>query len=268
MINKTIHYCWFGRGPKPELAIKCIESWKKYCPDYEIIEWNEDNFDINSNTYVKQAYENRKFAFVTDYVRLYALYNYGGIYMDTDVEVLKPLDRFLEHKAFSSFESNKLIPTGIMAAEKGNAWIKDLLDEYNDLKFVKDDGSFDLKPNTNRITELSLEKYGLKLNNEYQDLKDGIVTIYPYEYFCPKSVETYQINLTDNSYTIHHFSGSWLPEIEKKRVELLNSCITKNIKKYGIEKGTKRGKLEYRLKFYLTHPIYLIKKISKRKENK
>ena len=94
-IPKIIHYCWFGKGPKPELAIKCIESWKKYCPDYEIKEWNEDNFDLNYNAYVKEAYENKKWAFVTDVVRLYALVNYGGIYMDTDVEVIKPLDEFL-----------------------------------------------------------------------------------------------------------------------------------------------------------------------------
>ena len=117
-IPKVILYCWFGRGEKPELAKKCIESWKKYCPDYEFKEWNEDNFDIHSNKYVEQAYNARKFAFVTDYVRLYALYYEGGVYMDTDVEVLKPIDEFLKHKAFSSFENNNTIPTGLMASEK------------------------------------------------------------------------------------------------------------------------------------------------------
>ena len=105
MIPKIIHYCWFGGKPKPELAEKCIESWKKFCPDYEIVEWNEGNFNINSNLYVKQAYEAKKYAFVTDYVRLYALYTQGGIYMDTDVMVLKPLDEYLNHEAFSGFES-------------------------------------------------------------------------------------------------------------------------------------------------------------------
>lgn len=264
MIKKTIHYCWFGRGQKPELAIRCIESWKKYCPDYEIIEWNEDNFDINSNLYVKQAYENKKYAFVTDYVRLFVLYNYGGIYMDTDVEVLKPLDLFLKHRAFSSFESNKLIPTGIMASEKGNKWIKDLLDEYKNIKFIDDNGNFDLKPNTNRITELSLKKYGLVLNNSYQELDDGAVTIYPYDYFCPKSVETYQINLTENSYTIHHFSGSWLNSIEKNKIEMLNKIMTDNVKKYGIDKGTRKGKIKFRLKFYSSHPVYFLKKINQK----
>ncbi|MEI3219550.1 MAG: glycosyltransferase [Lachnoclostridium sp.] len=100
MIPKVIHYCWFGRGKMPELANKCIESWKKYCPDYEIIEWNEDNFDINCCPYVKEAYESKRFAFVTDYVRLYAMYTQGGIYMDTDVEVLRNLDEFLIHQGF------------------------------------------------------------------------------------------------------------------------------------------------------------------------
>ena len=126
MIPKTIHYCWFGGNPLPKLAKKCIKSWKKYCPDFEIIEWNEANFDISSAPlYVRQAYEAKKWAFVTDYVRLYALTSYGGIYMDTDVEVIKPLDFFLNHDAFSGFESEKSIPTGIMASKKGNIWVKE-----------------------------------------------------------------------------------------------------------------------------------------------
>ena len=162
MIPKKIHYCWFGRGEKNKLYLSCIESWKKHFPDFEIIEWNEDNFDVNCNDYVREAYESKKYAFVTDYVRLYVLYNYGGIYMDTDVEVLKPLDPFLEHPAFSGFENNDSVPTGIMAARKKNKWIKDLLNEYNDLKFIKEDGSLDLTTNVVRITELSMKKYGLE----------------------------------------------------------------------------------------------------------
>lgn len=119
MIPKVVHYCWFGRGPKNELATKCIESWKKFLPDYEIKEWNEDNFDVNLYPYAKEALENRKFAFVTDVVRLYALYTEGGVYMDTDVEVLKTYNPFLHHKMFSGFETNNNVPTGMMAAEKG-----------------------------------------------------------------------------------------------------------------------------------------------------
>ena len=123
MIPKIIHYCWFGRGEMPPLAKKCIKSWKKYCPDYEIKEWNEDNFDLDMYPYAREAYDNRKFAFVTDVVRLYAIYTEGGIYMDTDVEVLKPLDSFLKHIAFSGYENDTLVPTGIMASEKGAKWI-------------------------------------------------------------------------------------------------------------------------------------------------
>ena len=120
MIPKIIHYCWFGRGEKPSQAQMCIESWKKILPEYQLKEWNEDNFDINQNRYVREAYENRKFAFVTDYVRLYALYNEGGVYMDTDVEVLGSYDSFLHHHAFSGFETDGNVPTGMMAAEKGS----------------------------------------------------------------------------------------------------------------------------------------------------
>ena len=138
MIPKIIHYCWFGGKPLPELACLCIESWKKFLPEYRIIRWDEESFDINSNTYVKEAYENKKYAFVTDYVRLYALYTHGGIYMDTDVEVRRPLDQFLQHQAFSGFESYHDIPTGIMASEKGFQGIKDQLDYYNNRHFVKD----------------------------------------------------------------------------------------------------------------------------------
>lgn len=120
MIPKIIHYCWFGRGKMPKLALKCLKSWNKYCSDYKVICWNEDNFDINSNQYVKEAYESRKYAFVSDYVRLYALYNYGGVYMDTDVEVIKNIDKFLAEKAFTGFESETYVTTRNNSVRKRN----------------------------------------------------------------------------------------------------------------------------------------------------
>lgn len=208
MIPKVVHYCWFGRGPKNDLAIKCIESWKRILTDYEIKEWNEDNFDINQNQYVKEAYEVRKFAFVTDYVRLYALYHEGGVYMDTDVEVLKTYTPFLHHQAFSGFETDGNVPTGMMAAEKGSAWAKDLLDEYNERKFILDDGQLDMTTNTTIITQYMLSK-GLVLNNTYQDFPN-LCTMYPADYFCPKDHRTGIIKCTKNSVCIHHFAGSWL----------------------------------------------------------
>lgn len=207
MIPKVIHYCWFGRGPKNDLAVKCIESWKKFLPDYEIKEWNEDNFDLNKYRYAAEAYENRKYAFVTDVVRLYALYTEGGIYMDTDVEVLKTFDPFLHHVMFSGFETNYTVPTGMMAAERGSVWAKDLLDQYNDRVFVKPDGSFDMTTNTNVITDYMVGK-GLILNNTYQDFPN-LCTMYPAEFFCPKDHTTGIINITKNTVCIHHFAGSW-----------------------------------------------------------
>ena len=208
MIPKIIHYCWFGRGEKPELALKCIESWKKYLPDYELNEWNEDNFDISQNRYVREAYDNRKFAFVTDYVRLYALYIEGGIYMDTDVEVLGNFDKFLHHHAFSGFETDGNVPTGMMAAEKGSIWAKELLDQYQDRVFVQSDGSFDMTTNTAVITNYMIDK-GLILNNQYQDFP-GLCTMYPTDFFCPKDHRTGKIRCTKNTVCIHHFAGSWL----------------------------------------------------------
>ena len=207
MIPKKIHYCWFGKGKMPELALKCIESWRVNLPDYELKEWNENSFDINSNFYVKEAYESRKFAFVTDYVRLYALYTEGGIYMDTDVEVLKNLDRFLDLPAFSGFEDNVHIPTGIMAAEKGSVWAGWQLKYYDDRHFLLPDGTLDLTTNVEIIGRLMGEK-GFILRNGLYNFQN-IITIFPRDYFCPKSHTTGKIELTQNTYTIHHFAGSW-----------------------------------------------------------
>lgn len=219
MIPKKIHYCWFGRGEKSDAIKRYIASWHKHLPDYEFKEWNEDNFDINQNRYVKEAYENRKFAFVTDYVRLYAILTEGGIYMDTDVEVLKPFDPFLHHHAFSGFETDGNVPTGMMAAEKGSVWAKELLDGYTNRQFIKADGSFDMTTNTAVITEYMLAK-GLIQNNTYQDFP-GLCTMYPAQYFCPKDHRTGKIRITDKSVCIHHFAGSWLnpSKIEKFRHE-------------------------------------------------
>lgn len=207
MIPKIIHYCWFGRGQMPDLAVKCIDSWKKYLPEYQLKLWNEDAFDINSVPYVKEAYESRKFAFVTDYVRLYALYTEGGIYMDTDVEVLKSLDDLLKLPAFSGFESEKEIPTGIMASEKDGEWVKEMLTYYHtDRHFILANGIFDMTTNVKIIGDM-MSANGFKLKNGYQIYKD-CMHIFPKDYFCPKS-RTGVITLTENSYCIHHFAGSW-----------------------------------------------------------
>ena len=209
MIPKIIHYCWFGRGKMPKLAKKCIKSWKRYCPDYEIKEWNEDNFDLDMYPYVREAYDNRKFAFVTDVVRLYALYHEGGIYMDTDVEVIKPLDPFLKHTAFSGFEDEENVQTGIMASEIGGLWAKENLDYYNGRHFIMEDGSIDKTTNVTIITNYML-KHGLIQNNTFQDFPD-LITMYPKDFFCPLSWKGKHGLITKNTVTIHHFAGSWLP---------------------------------------------------------
>lgn len=259
-IPKIIHYCWFGKGQMPELALKCIDSWKKVLPDYEIKEWNEENFAINCNKYVKQAYDCKKYAFVTDYVRLYALYNEGGIYMDTDVEVLKSLDQFLNHSAFSGFENNNSIPTGIMAAEKGNNWIKILLDEYDNLAFLNENGEADTTTNVVRITNKTVENYNIKLNDTYQDLGD--VAFYPHEYFCPKDWDTGNIYLTNNTYVIHHFNASWHSKSERKDAQLRKSLMLKYGKKLGAKKYNQHLKRK-KIINYFTYPIKAIIKPKK-----
>ncbi len=230
MIPKIIHYIWFGRNPLPPLAKECLKSWKKYCPDYEVREWNEDNFDLDSApAYVQEAYQAKKWAFASDYVRLWALVNYGGIYMDTDVEVTKNLDRFLEHEAFSGFESQENIPTGIMACRKDFPLFKSMLQEYNTRHFLKEDGSFDMTTNTVAITNWGLE-HGLVLNNQLQDI-EGFM-LYPNEFFCPKSLQTGIIHATENTHAIHHFNASWFSE--KERLAYKKHLITLAIRYHHI----------------------------------
>ncbi|MBV7413740.1 glycosyltransferase family 32 protein [Aeromonas sp. sif2433] len=208
MIPKKIHYCWFGRGQLPELAVSCIKSWETHLPDYEIVMWNEDNFDINSNRYTKEAYEAKKYAFVTDYVRLYVLYHHGGIYMDTDVEVIKPLDQFLKHRAFTGCEDDMMCVTGTMASEKGHKWIEELLLDYNDRAFILPGGNFDNTPNTKVITNTTMRNYNWRPRNEHQILREDL-NIYPFDVFCAKEWRTRKITVTENTHTIHHFSASW-----------------------------------------------------------
>ena len=207
MIPKIIHYCWFGRGEMPELAHKCIESWHKYMPDYQYKLWNEDVFDVTSVPYVKEAYECRKYAFVTDYVRLYALYTEGGIYMDTDVEVLKPYDDLLSLTAFTGYEGSKFLPpvTGTMASIAGGEWVKEQLSAYDGIHFVQEGGVMDLTTNTSRISSV-MKQGGFVQDGKKQVYKD--MHIFPVEYFCPRQT-TGEVLITENTYCDHHFMGSW-----------------------------------------------------------
>lgn len=208
MIPKVIHYCWFGRGKMPDLAIKCLASWKFFLPDYELLLWNEDNFDVDKVPYVKEAYQAKKYAFVTDYVRLYALYHHGGVYMDTDVEVLKNLDELLGLPAFSGFESESEVQTAIIGSEKNGKWVNEILNHYRTKRFVISDGSLDMTTNVEIISAI-MSKNDFKLQNSYQVYSD-CMHIFPKDYFCPKT-RTGAIHITANTYCIHHFDGSWQP---------------------------------------------------------
>jgi len=266
MIPKKIHYCWFGRNPLPELAVKCIDSWKKYCPDYEIIQWNEDNFDINCNNYVKEAYNAKKWAFVSDYIRLYAVYNFGGVYMDTDVEVIKNIDVFLKHPAFTGFESKEGIITGIIAGEKNNKWFGLLLDYYNDANFINNDGSYNLTTNVTIASNITKANYNVKFNNKFQNLNNDVF-LYPTEYFCPKDYMTLKINITQNTYTIHHFNGSWVPEEARKEREEVRPYIIKYGKRLGYfifnsKNEYKRGGILQFIKWFISRLLNKIKKCS------
>lgn len=225
MIPKIIHYCWFGRGPMPELALICIDSWHKYMPDYEYKLWNENNFDINNVPYVKEAYHSRKYAFVTDYVRLYALYTEGGIYMDTDVEVLKPYDDLLSLPGFTGYEGSKYLPpvTGTIASEPGNAWVKEQLEAYRDAHFILPDGSLDATTNTTRISRI-MKNGGFIQDGKKRIYKD--MYIFPVEYFCPRQTSG-EILMTENTYCDHHFMGSW--KSDKKTGALVKLLGQKNL---------------------------------------
>lgn len=191
----------------PQLAKDCIASWHKYMPAWEYKLWNEDNFDVHSVPYVKEAYESRKFAFVTDYVRLWALYSEGGVYMDTDVEILKPLDDLLYLDAFTGYEGSKYQPpvTGLMASVANGEWVKEQLDSYKDAHFIKEDGTMDLTTNTVRISAI-MKTNGFVQDGKYHVYKD--LHVFPTDYFCPRQT-TGEFLLTEHTYCDHHFLGSW-----------------------------------------------------------
>lgn len=202
MIKKTIHYCWFGGNPLPEFALKCIASWKKYCPDYEIVQWDESSFSIaECPKYVQQAYEAKKWAFVSDYARLKIIYEHGGIYLDTDVTLLKNLDALLANKAYFGREDDLYINTGLgFGAEQGTQILRELMEDYAEAEF-------DTTACPLRNTPI-FERHGLKTGDIFQILADG-TAIYPIEYFNPKNPRTGITRITENSYSIHDYSATW-----------------------------------------------------------
>lgn len=208
-IPKIIHYCWFGGKEKPDIVKRCLASWHNRLTDYQFIEWNENNFDVNRNAYVKQAYEAGKFAFVSDYARVFALYHFGGIYLDTDVEVFKSFDDLLHHESFWGFEQENFIATSTIGAAKANKLIEVFMDSYQHKNFIREDGSFDSLTNVALITEI-LGDWGVKPNGLYQDI-EGVGTFYPQTYFSPYDYINCRTFMSSNTYAMHHFYKSWLP---------------------------------------------------------
>lgn len=228
-IPKKIHYCWFGGSPLPEEAKKCIKSWKKHCPDYEIIEWNESNFDVNCNLYCKQAYECKKWAFVTDYARLWILYHHGGIYFDTDVKVIKSFEIFLNNECFVGIEKSQRVAhvaTGLaMGSVRYSDFVKSLMDSYEDVPYIID-GKEDITTCTER-NFVVFRKYGFLEIDSFQQL-DG-VTVYPSEYFSPMDMESGIIYKTKNTHSIHLYNLSWTSaENQKKRKDYVKKAQRQN----------------------------------------
>lgn len=220
MIPKIIHYCWFGGNPLPKLAKKCIKSWKKYCKGYEIREWNEQTFDIASAPlYVRQAYEAKKWAFVTDYVRLQVVYEHGGIYLDTDVELLRSPYDLLDNHAYFGFENGIYIATGLgFGAEKGTPILQELMADYDGIPFLLEDGSYDQKSCPVRNTEVFL-RWGLRQDNSEQMLA-GKVRILPSSWLCPLNYWAGVGEVKNHTLSIHHFSGSWTTkEMQEERIK-------------------------------------------------
>lgn len=226
MIPKIIHYCWFGNAKMPALEKKCLKSWKKYCHGFEIKRWDESNFDIESCEFTREAYKAKKWAFVADYVRLTVLKEYGGFYLDTDIELLKPIDDLIRFKAFSGFEDDKLVAAGFMGSEKENELFCQFLNYYQSVPFKNNDGSINMTSIPAVLTKICSSN-GFTINNSFQEVNG--FALFPSDFFYPKNYETGLTNITKNSYSIHHYSASWFKP--KQRKQLRRSWRLNRIKK-------------------------------------
>ena len=232
-----IHFCWFGNNKKSDLIEKCIKSWKKMCPDYEIKEWNESNFDVSQNTYCKEAYDNKYWAFVSDYARLWIIYNYGGIYLDTDVELVKNIDDLLKYDSFFCYESEEYINTGLgFGALKNNELVKRMLDEYNNIHFVND-GQFDKTTCPLRNTNSLKSVMNINLCNKKM-VEINNTAILCKEFFCPLDYDSKKLNVTENTYGIHWYNESWLSSSRRLRKKML--IVLRNVLGYKIYNKIKK----------------------------
>lgn len=239
MIPKVIHYCWFGGNPLPESAVQCIKSWEKYAPDYKILEWNESNFDFHKCSYIEEAYRVKKWAFVSDYARFYILYHEGGVYFDTDVELIAPIENILSRGPFMGCEQDarknlsiRIAPGLGLASVSGMNFYKEILNFYDKQHFIRPDGSLNEHTVVDYTTDL-LFKFGLKNKSGIQQIED--ITIYPAEYFCPLDYQTGKLTITPNTRSIHHYTATWHSPLEAQCAKLERFFC----KKYGLQKGEK-----------------------------
>lgn len=239
MIPKIIHYCWIGGNPLPEMAVKCMDTWKKYCPEYEIKEWNETNYDFHKHPYMKAAYEAGRWGFVPDYARLDIVYRYGGIYLDTDVELLKSFDELLSLSGFAGMEVEGRVNLGQgFGAEPQNGTILKMRDTYDRVQFIND--SYFLSRHASPLYQTdTLKMLGMKPLNEQQQVEK--MTIFPTDYFCPKDIDSGVLNVTRNTFSIHHFDGSWADPITRHGYHLKWECIEKY--------GESIGRIIYLIKY-------------------
>ena len=211
-IPHIIHYCWFGNGEKPNSIKRYIDGWKEKLPDYQIVEWNESNFSVqDAPIYVQEAYSTGKYAFVSDYVRIKALYEHGGVYLDTDIEIVKRFDEVLaDRELVLCFESDKSLETAFIACAQGNRYIGEFCRTYEDRRFINPDGSYDMSVINQHFSEFLERKCGINLLDErLQILEESKTIVYPREYFAAFDISNWHIKPTENTFTIHHMNASW-----------------------------------------------------------
>lgn len=250
-IPKVIHYCWLSGDPFPSKIQKCIDSWKKYLPEYEIKLWDTKSFDLESSIWVKQAFEKKKYAFAADYIRLYALYTEGGIYLDSDVEVLKTFNDLLDLPYFACTEGHNIMEAGAFGALNGQDWIKDCLEYYDNRPFIKEDSTLDTWP----LPQIMMKQIKINYNPEVIDKENFIKNInnfeidkkfymLPKEYFCAKDMGTGVIQKTDETYAIHHFEMSWmpksqtfLPDLKRRIIKIIGvTAVSRLVNMFALKK--------------------------------
>ncbi len=262
-IPKVIHYCWFGKSEMPDEFKGYIETWKKFCPDYEIKLWDESNYDISKNEYMREAYALKKWGFVSDFARLDIIYNEGGIYLDTDVELVRSLDELLEKEAFCGIETGSPnVASGLgFGAEKAHPIIKRMMDEYSGLKIVDEEGNLNLilcpVLNTKPLLEM-----GYAPSDDIQTIyyEGSSITVYPNVYFCPKDFATNNVAVDERTFSIHHYAATWHTKKERR----LHEKRLKLTDKYGKEAADayfERRNKRLRALYYVRHPILAVKKI-------